>query len=101
MIRTSILIALAEVLARAIPQLHTTADVQTAVDAVRDRDDCRQRATPYAAGLEDGAISVAIELNAGCTCRGRQACDHCGGAHAYSEPGWATDQSDAGDTTTV
>jgi len=93
MSRHTFLRAVAAVLAGTLPNLHTSAEVQAAADSVRDRDDCRARETRYACGLEDGAVSVAGELGAACSCRGDAACDRCGGLHDYPERGWATDQT--------
>lgn len=66
--------------------LYTQREVIDAVDAVRDREDCRACSTDYACGLEDGSVSVVFELGIATTGEPRQ-------NNPYPEPGWATDQS--------
>lgn len=89
MTRSRFLAILAAALASMVPNLHTSEDLYAAADSVRDRDGCVTRATDYECGLEDGAVTLLVEVGAvdwNKPPRERE----------YPEPGWATDQSGAG-----
>lgn len=87
MTRNKLLRALGAAVSAVLPNVYTTAEITAAVDRVRDRDDCRSRASDYACGLEDGAVTVVYEVGIATIQYPESK------SNPYPEKGWATDQS--------